>query len=1226
MNNKNARCSVVFRVAVVAVMACGSGAVAQDAVSGIADAPVELDIQAQPIGDALNTLAQQSGLQVVFFSEVAGDLRSREAVGEFESSEAALEYLLADTGLGYRFVNERTVAIQSPSAAVADDERGDSDSKNLTRSGALMLRTATPTSGNDSAAAARERIAVPEESEDAAEEREEIIVTGSQLITDPGKMTRQITVFNRAEIERSGVTRLDEFLRRLPQNLNAPGNVGSGIAGVNQQFGLGENVFAGSTINLRGLGAQYTLILINGRRPARSGQLGDVTDISNIPIDRVERIEVLFDGAAAIYGADAVGGVVNIITRQDYGGTNLSLTYSDTEVGGGARYNLQLGHTFNWGSGSLTATANYQTQESITGSQRLGSQMMQTVAGALGDAFLPPSANGNIRGPISNFDLFSLGLAAPEYDALFWVNGDQRLSAVVEVPALRFAPVGGGLVETTALVNRRTGQMPLGYFWIDEENDRPQNPETLGFTPVFQASLPEYSGQPLGLGEVGTSNELVDDYVPFYGQALSPEDDTYSLGLSLNQEVSARLRLALNLDYSRTGKFNPNAEPYAAAEIPADSPSNPFGQQIFYGIQGQFQFPPQYRDIESTNSNVSGGIDWDFTEDWSLNLGFGYSEQESEAETFNAVRKSGGVPDSLQSRLTGYYNKRLVPEDGTVVRDLTGSNFNDPLLGYGSLEDMLAALVIPFQRTYNHSTQYEADLRLLGKLFALPAGDVRSSLSLRYREDETEILKSDETFDDSGVTRLQLYKRPGAPVNERYNERFGENVKTLAAEVSVPVFGSDVRLPLVDSFLLSFAGSAEEYSNTVENGVNWAAGFNWGVNEQFIVRFNRTYNLRVPESLRTAQEARWGYGVGYFVYLDPQDRDSRILVNEPIWGISGGANHLRPERNYGTALSFIYRPSFAEGLDIQVNLTRSHVFDQIGNPSGGPRTFETLLPENVRANPVLDFGDPENNAFHASAFDVLWPDVQMAPGDLIEDNREYNIGDTFNRGADFQISYNLATRFGDWLLTWRHQYLDTNEVTRSNLCDQVEQGCTTFSFNVTGLDEPIDTVGSVSRDNFSNIFPLPRNQGSIDLFWDYRGLGLNLSTQYTSTTSVFRTSDIFENVITGYVEFFGRRFPITERQFVGTNVYREDSRPEQTVHLSLSYDFARGSLFEAPGWLGDARISLTVDNLYQISERKQSTTIVQNEADSLDRSFEEVNRFTIFPRGRSYALRFSTTF
>jgi len=464
-----------------------------------------------------------------------------------------------------------------------------------------------------------------------------------------------------------------------------------------------------------------------------------------------------------------------------------------------------------------------------------------------------------------------------------------------------------------------------------------------------------------------------------------------------------------------------------------------------------------------------------------------------------------------------------------------------------------------------------------------------------------------------------------------YDERFGENVKTLAAEVAVPVLGGDFDLPLVDSFLLSFSGSLEEYSNTEEDGFNWAAGFNWGVSEQFTVRLNRTYNLRVPESVRTAREPRWGYSPSLSLYANIDDPVPTIFLDQANWTISGGANHLRPERSYNTALSFIYRPAFAEGLDIRVNLTQTDTVDQLGNPFDGRRTLDTVLPDNVRGNPLLDFGDPENNAFHASAAAVFGGEVfQMVPGDLIIDNREYNVGDTFNRGADFQINYNLATRFGDWLLTWRHQYLDTNEVRRTNVCEQVEQGCSVDSsaLLIEGVDEPIDTVGSVSRESFGlGSFALPRNRGSVELFWKYRGLGVNLSTQYTSTTSVFSTEDIFESVVIAVIEFNGVEIPITEQQFVGTNVYREDSRPEQTVHLSLSYDFARGSLFEAPRWLDDARISLTVDNLYQISERKQSTTIVQNEADTGFGNVQpEVNRFTVFPRGRSYALSFTTTF
>ena len=1194
-----------------------SAAVLLAMVAGIsaahAEDEVEFLIPAQPAAKGLNQYAEQAGKQLLFpYSAVRG-IETGAVVGAY-SKDVALITLLAGTDLEVRHLDKDTVTILLADKNANASGAGGNAGQSPTTPG-LLLTAATPTSGNGSVAAAAERAARSGEAADPAEdddEMEEIIVTGSQLITDPGKMTRQVTVFNRAEIERSGVTRLDEFLRRLPQNVNAPGNVGSGFPG-QSPFGLGGNVFAGSTINLRGLGAQYTLILINGRRPARGGQFGDVTDISNIPIDRVERIEVLFDGAAAVYGADAVGGVVNIITRKDYGGTTLSLTYSDTEDGGGARYNLQLGHTFNWGSGSLTATASYQTQEAIEGNQRSGISLGQSVAGNFGSFFLPPSANGNVRGPIGNFDL-----SAPEFQPLFWVNGDERLSGGVEVPALRLTP--SGFVETTTFVDRQTGRLPFGYFWIDEANDRPQNPEALGFAPVFQADLPSYSGQPLGLGEVGTSNQLGESvYEPFQGLALSPEDDTYNIGLSFMQNLSEDLRLTLNADYFAANKFNPNSEGvFPATRVAADAPANPFGQEFTYAFQDRF--PQQHSDIESTTYNVSGGIDWDVTGDWSLNFGFGYSKQEQDAETINEVPTGGGGPDTLPARLNGYYDSVL--PDGSTVREFTGSNFNDPLLGYGSLEDMLAALVIPFQRTYNRSTQYEADLGLMGKLFALPAGDVRSSLSLRYREDESEVFNS------------ELKVAPvGPPLDGRYDERFGEDVKTLAAEVSVPVFGSDVTLPLVDSFLLSFAGSAEEYSNTVENGVNWAAGFNWGVNEQLTVRLNRTYNLRVPESVRTARETQWRYRPRYELYPDPDDPDpfSRVLVQEPLWNIVGGANHLRPERNYGTALSFIYRPAFAEGLDIQVNLTQSRTVDQLGNPFMGRWTFDTVLPESVEANPLFAFGDPANNPFHASAAaergGVLF---EMAPGDLIFDSREYNIGDTFNRGADFQISYNLATRFGDWLLTWRHQYLDTNEIRRSNVCEQVEQGCSVDGGLVgefSGLDEPIDTVGSVSRDNFNaSTFPLPRNGGSIDLFWDYRGLGVNLSTQYTSTTSVFRALDIFEDVVVAVIEFNGVEIPITERQFVGTNIYREDSRPEQAVHLSLSYDFARGSLFEAPRWLGDARLSLTVDNLYLISERKRSTAIVRNEADVVGIQPAVINRFTVFPRGRSYALRFSTTF
>ena len=1185
---------------------------------------IEVDIPAQPVGDALNQFAEQSGLQVVLYADEAPGVEAKAVSGTFEDRKFVLNALLASTGLEYEFLNERTVAVN----AISDEPEGSSSPGNLqtTPSPTAPASTIEAAVASESTAAGEGSSESAADGEEEAWKFEEIVVTGSKLIDDPGKLTRQITIFNRAEIERSGATRLDEFLSRLPQNLNAPNNVGSGFAvrfSGEATFGLGENAFAGSSINLRGLGSQYTLILINGRRPARGGQFGTVTDISNIPIERIERIEILFDGAAAIYGADAIGGVVNIITNREYDGTSLTASYSDTDDGGGARYNLQLGHTFNWDSGSLTASVTYQTQDQIDGAQRPDIVLEDSSVAGLGDIFLPPSANGNVRGArrVSLVD----GELIINFAPLMWVNGDQRLSGGVEVPALQQVFTGSGFefVETTTIVDRQNPVLPSGFFWIDEAAHRPQDPETLGFTPVFQSGLPQYNGQALGLADLSASGELGENsFVPFQGLAISPEDETYSFALNFRQELSKNLSLALNLDYSDTYKASNNlgssslGDPNQEIRLEADFPNNPFLQDFNFAFQNVF--PQQFQQVSVRSYNVSGGLDWDFAKDWSLAFDFGVSEQKSNSNTTNFLRKFGGGPDTLTSRLRGFHfvdNERV----------LIGNRFYDPLLGYASVEEMTDALVVPFMHTHNYSESYDADLRLTGKLFELPAGDVRSSLSLRYREDKAEIFNNNPLVGES-------FRSPLEAGENDYEDTLGEHAATLAGEFSIPVFGNDFKLPLVEHFLLSFSGSLEDYSNTDENGFNWAAGFNWGLSEEFIVRLNRTYNLRVPDSVRTAREPFWARATQYDVYANIDDTVS-IKVNDTLWRIVGGADHLKPERNYGTALSFIYRPAFAKGLDVELSISESNTVDQLGNPWMGKWTFDTLTPEAVLSNPLFGFGDPENNPVHAAVVgEIRYPNgdteqVSIQPGDLIFDAREFNVGDTFNRGADLQVRYNLSTGFGDWLLTWRHQYLDTNRVTRSNLCEQVETGCNHDASirGDMGFGEAIDTVGAVTRNNFTNLFALPEHGGSIELFWGYRGLGMTLSTSYTDTTSVTKTEQLREQVIVDYIEFNGIRIPIFEER-ISTNIVREDTRPARSVDFTLSYDFGKNGLFKSPGWLENARVWLTVDRLFS-EERKQSLTYLQQEFDvPVQGNFFDVNRLSINPRGRAYSLRFTNTF
>ena len=163
------------------------------------------------------------------------------------------------------------------------------------------------------------------ESED---ELETVVVTGSRLAGSPSELSRNVIVMDRQDIRATGEFTLPRVLQQLPQNTN-PTNAtyGSQLNGVNNKTGA-------ATVNLRGLGSESTLILVDGRRVGYSGILGGVTDISTIPLSMVERIEILLDGASAVYGSDAVGGVVNIITRKDYAGVEVDVDYARPDKGG----------------------------------------------------------------------------------------------------------------------------------------------------------------------------------------------------------------------------------------------------------------------------------------------------------------------------------------------------------------------------------------------------------------------------------------------------------------------------------------------------------------------------------------------------------------------------------------------------------------------------------------------------------------------------------------------------------------------------------------------------------------------------------------------------------------------------------------------------------------------------------------------------------------------------
>ena len=165
-----------------------------------------------------------------------------------------------------------------------------------------------------------------DEDEDAAE-LGKIEVTGSRLNQTDIETAQPVTVISREQIELSGFATVAEVLQNTPYNSFGSFRETSGYA--NGQASVNE-------ISLRGLGSQRTLVLLDGRRIASTGGSGGAAqNLNQIPSAIIDRIEILRDGASAVYGSDAIAGVVNIITRKDFDGMDISVTSGSTEVGGG---------------------------------------------------------------------------------------------------------------------------------------------------------------------------------------------------------------------------------------------------------------------------------------------------------------------------------------------------------------------------------------------------------------------------------------------------------------------------------------------------------------------------------------------------------------------------------------------------------------------------------------------------------------------------------------------------------------------------------------------------------------------------------------------------------------------------------------------------------------------------------------------------------------------------
>ncbi len=194
---------------------------------------------------------------------------------------------------------------------------------------------------------------------------EEIVVTGSRVRRKDLTTPAPVTVISKEQISASGIASLGDFLQQMPeQGAGTNTNVNNGGDGETQ-------------ISLRSLGAQRTLVLVDGKRwvnggsgPGYGGVSGTAVDLNSIPTGAIERVEVLKDGASALYGSDAIGGVVNIITRRRVNGAALSVYAGTSPHADGQQYDLNLTAGASGEKGSFMFSAGYFDQKPLFAAKR----------------------------------------------------------------------------------------------------------------------------------------------------------------------------------------------------------------------------------------------------------------------------------------------------------------------------------------------------------------------------------------------------------------------------------------------------------------------------------------------------------------------------------------------------------------------------------------------------------------------------------------------------------------------------------------------------------------------------------------------------------------------------------------------------------------------------------------------------------------------------------------
>jgi iron complex outermembrane receptor protein len=620
-----------------------------------------------------------------------------------------------------------------------------------------------------------------------------ILVTGSRIRQNPNNSALPLQIITNVEIERNGISSPEQLMMHLTTNGSGPDNLASNADVVT---GAQRGTNGLSSANLRGQGNAATLVLLNGRRVAAHGLSGSAVDINQIPFTAIERVEVLKDGASAIYGTDAVGGVINFITRTDYQGIGIQAFTDIAEEGDHTIYRLSaiagygdldddgfnimgaVGHSWN-------PILRGSRRDFVNGNQPNRGLSIDTRGTPIATAF-NIGAN-TFQQPLGTL-LTGLTLTAP--------NGANAAGGGINILDL---PGGAGCetMDGGMAYDEQLWNTPAAIYACAWDTGRAaviQQPiDTLTY---FGRAVARVSGDHQVSFEVTGSD--ASSAKSFSHAQLSANTTNLPIAYPLNASTAPTYNAVFN---AIRGAF-PNAAQQAALDAR-------YGRPISYRWRCMPCGPREYvTDTQTFRAAV--GIDGPLWGGWDYRAGASYARSESSSLLGSGYYFRGtlanGAPDPLAPTAPGATTPGLV---GVMNAGLLNPfAFEQTAAGLAALDAISAEGTTLYGGRYQ-VRQFDASFS--GPLFSLPGGRVRAAFGVDYRRETYEFNGSDAADATDPVIFLAAFDNVNALTPKR------RNVLAGYAEILFPI------LPSLD---VTLAGRIDDYT-----------GFGTTTNPKVSVRF-----------------------------------------------------------------------------------------------------------------------------------------------------------------------------------------------------------------------------------------------------------------------------------------------------------------------------------------------------------------------------------------------------